>query len=489
MEDRMEKIERTVLEEIRPRREDREKADKVLGWVLGELNRLIEEQGVPAQVRVEGSYAKDTWLRTSPEIDVFILLEPSLGREFIKNKFFPRLLEWFSKYNPLTRYSEHPYLVLRREGIEVEIVPALAQRAPGRPLTPVDRTPLHTEYVRKKARDPHMRDQIRLAKQFARNIGVYGAEIAVEGFSGYLIELLTLHYGGFRQLVREASRWRPPVMIDPENHYRGDRRKLLEKFGEKPMVVVDPVDPERNVAAALSLDKMAEMSLASTLYLRSPSRFYFFLPPVDPLELKRLSSTMEPYSQNVLVVRISLKEPEPPDNLWGQVKRLARAFSRHLDRAGYRVLRCAPRASDSGEKALIACLLETPILPHLSLARGPPFTRRENSVDFLERHMYTPGAGPWVREGRLESFVQRRRINCVDEAEEALTSVMPMGLRDKATTTVGLLPWLWDEFVDEERVWVMEFLWGKPRWLLPYLFTRRGVYAIPRERPPPSARE
>ena len=482
-------IERNVLEEIRPRQEDREKAERVLSWVMRELGRFTEEKEPEARVRVEGSYAKDTWLRTNPEIDVFIMVPEEKGKEYIKNKLFPQLLDWFREHQPITRYSEHPYLVLSREGVRVEVVPALSRDSPGKPLTAVDRTPLHTEYIRSRARDPLLRDQIRLSKQFARNIGVYGAEIAVEGFSGYLLELLTIHYGGFRKLLENAVRWKPPVVIDPENHYGGDRKKILEVFGSAPMIVVDPVDPTRNVASALSLDKMAEFSIASALYLSNPSEFFFFLPPLDHLELKRLSSTMEPYAHNVILVRVQLSQRQAPDNLWGQVKRLSRNIVKTLKGAGYTVLRCSQWASEEGDRALVACLLDTPTLPQLKLLHGPPFNKPENVARFIEKHMYTPGAGPWVREGRLETFVQRRRINCVDEVESSLNQIVPKGLREQGRVQVGLLTWLSDELGDDERAWLMEFLWGKPRWLLPYLFTRRGVYAIPREKPPLSARE
>lgn len=489
VEEEASRIEREVLREIRPRPEDREKVGRILNWVLRELGRFIETREPGARVRVEGSYAKDTWLRTSPEVDVFLILPRDRGREFLRETLFPQLLQWFSGHNPTTRYSEHPYLVIRREGVEVEIVPALEQSEPGRPLTAVDRTPLHTEYVRSRARDPSLRDEIRLSKQFARNLGLYGAEIAVEGFSGYLLELLTIHYGGFRSLLRNAASWRPPVILDPANHYNGDHRAIVRRFGDKPMIVVDPVDPQRNVAAALSLDRMAEFSISAHLYLTKPSIYYFFLPPLDPLELKRLASTMEPYSQNTLLIRIKLAKPQAPDNLWGQVKRLARNVENHLGRTGYTVIRCRPRAGEEGDQALIACLLEAPTLPQLHTLQGPPFEKKENVVRFIEKHMHTPGAGPWVRGGRLHTFVQRRRINCVDEVESSLSQLLPHALREDAEVMVGLLPWLADELGDEERTWIMEFLWGKPRWLLAYLFTRRGVYAIHRERPPVTARD
>jgi len=42
-----------------------------------------EEFGVKAIVRLEGSLAKDTWLRDNPDVDVFMRLPPSIPRKML----------------------------------------------------------------------------------------------------------------------------------------------------------------------------------------------------------------------------------------------------------------------------------------------------------------------------------------------------------------------------------------------------------------------
>ena len=41
-----------------------------------------------------------------------------------------------------------------------------------------------------------------------KGVGVYGAEIRVGGFSGYLCELLTLSFGSFTDILKAVSDWK-----------------------------------------------------------------------------------------------------------------------------------------------------------------------------------------------------------------------------------------------------------------------------------------
>jgi tRNA nucleotidyltransferase (CCA-adding enzyme) len=62
-------------------------------------------------------------------------------------------------------------------------------------LSATDRTPF-IHYVKKRL-GKTLQDDVRLLKKFMQGIKVYGAEIKTGGFSGYLCELLILHYGSF----------------------------------------------------------------------------------------------------------------------------------------------------------------------------------------------------------------------------------------------------------------------------------------------------
>ena len=165
------------------------------------------------------------------------------------------------------KYAEHPYVHAIIEGFDVDLVPCYLLENTSCLKSAVDRTPFHSRYILERIKG--MEDQVLLLKQFMKGVGVYGSELKVGGFSGYLSELLVLHYGSFMGTLEGTSRWRPGEIID------------LEGGGalshDEPMVVVDPVDPRRNVAAALTLDKMLQFAASARCFRKGPS-LDFFLP-------------------------------------------------------------------------------------------------------------------------------------------------------------------------------------------------------------------
>ncbi len=142
------------------------------------------------------------------------------------------------------------------DGFEVDLVPCYLVEDASRLMSAVDRTPFHTKYV--GSRIIGREDDVLLLKQFMKGVNVYGSELKVGGFSGYLAELLVLCYGSFAAVLQAASAWRPGQRLDLEGHGIGRH--------DEPLIMVDPVDPGRNVAAALTLDKMLQFASGGALF-------------------------------------------------------------------------------------------------------------------------------------------------------------------------------------------------------------------------------
>ena len=98
---------------------------------------------------------------------------------------------------------------------------------------------------------------VRLLKRFMQGIGVYGAEIKVGGFSGYLCELLIMKYGSFTQTIRAFAEYNRRVVVDIEGFYANRANELQLLFPES-LVIIDPVDKGRNVASAVQPQKLYE---------------------------------------------------------------------------------------------------------------------------------------------------------------------------------------------------------------------------------------
>ncbi|MEM3952950.1 MAG: CCA tRNA nucleotidyltransferase, partial [Nitrososphaerota archaeon] len=225
-------------------------------------------------VTLEGSAAKETWVRGREEVDIFIHFDPTVALETLEKTVIELGFKVLRKLdgNPRLMYADHPYVEGRLGNVIVNIVACYKVNPPNW-ISATDRTPYHTKYVKEKL-DQNARDEVRLLKAFMMCCGVYGAEIKMRGFSGYLAELLIINYGGFMETLREASNWIPPVIIDIEKHYKS-KEEVLDVFGERHLIVVDPVDRMRNVASAVSEEKFSEFILASKLFSRSPSISFF----------------------------------------------------------------------------------------------------------------------------------------------------------------------------------------------------------------------
>ena len=125
-----------------------------------------------------------------------------------------------------------------------------------------------------------------------QGIGVYGAEIKVGGFSGYLCELLVLGYGSFGDVLEEFAHFNRRVVLDIENYYAQRQSELPLLFSE-PLVIVDPVDKGRNVASAVQPEKLYSFVAAARAFIKKPDAAFFYPPKTQALSTANLKSQLE----------------------------------------------------------------------------------------------------------------------------------------------------------------------------------------------------
>jgi len=466
------RIEEEISAEIKPSRLEREKARYAAEKAVDLVKRVLQDLGIrDARVTIEGSYAKDTWIRGNLDLDLFILLHPRNCLELIESSIIDKIASRLSAAGFVIemRYAQHPYLRMLVDGIWVEIVPGCAIPNPDTPLTAVDRTPFHRRYVVSKT-TPEMRDEIRLLKSFMKGIGVYGAEIAVQGFSGYLVELLVINYGCFRSVLEAAQSWRPPVVIDVEGHYQ-DRRVLVKKFKDAVMIVVDPVDPDRNVAAAVSRQSLARFIVASMLYLREPRRDFFHIPGRKEVHAPAPGSVLAVYGHragNTVVALLDSPRRLSPDNIWGIAKRTLRAARRLLERWGFSVIDAAAYASEDGQRFIVLVELESRTLPLLQLHLGPPAWSTDNAQRFVEKYRSDETAvGPWITEdGRLAVARRRKYTDALELLHSRVDEWLP-GSAKGFRVQVSTLPGVVDKLQGDELAWLLETGYKAPGWMKP----------------------
>ena len=403
-------VELEVLEVLRPSRAQLDILGKLYKFLERKLRECLGERGFDVEVEVEGSYAKGTLLSDKWEVDVFVLFK-DVSEKWVKERSLDELRRCVEPLPYLVKYAEHPYLTVTFMGLEAEIVPAIKVDKPRVSGLSVGRTPFHTRYVKGKLREkPCLADDVRLLKSFMEGIGVYGAETGIGGFSGYLAELLVIHYGGFLETLRAALKWKPQVYIDPEG--LGDEGFLRYKYRDSPIIVVDPVDPERNAAASVTRGKLATFMLASALYLRKPHKSYFHV------YAKRFKP--EVLGPAVMVKCSGSYWGKPKENVMGKLVRVSTTLSSILEGNGFRVT-WSSYASDFVEKAVVVIGLESLELPEVEYRRGPtPWDNLEGSINFLFKRL-SEGGIAWVGE---EGFLEGVRVRRHRTPLHVLSSVM-----------------------------------------------------------------
>ena len=464
-------VERKVLEKIKPTQRDKEEAEKLLNWAIKLLeNTLREIKTEYEEIRVEGSYAKDTWLRGDLDLDIFILLpRNSCSKKNITtlvNNLYKALR---AKNITVTQeYAEHPYLSILAGTTEIEVVPACRIRLGEKPLTATDRTPLHTQYVKSKLM-PEQRDEVRLFKKFLKSIGTYGAEQKVRGFSGYLVELLIVKYTCFRRALQEISDWKPPVVIIlPEIRDHVKREELIQKHRGVPLIVPDPIDPERNTAAAVSYEAFSRTILASTLYLRSPSMDFFT--DTLPLSINEVIEKTRERIDNIIVIAARLPTTRDEETLYGIGRRLSKTLSKILDRMSFTAIDTAVYAKR--DVILVAIELVSRRPPPYVKRKGPCPWMHSNLEDYLRKSLREDTVGPWIGEdGRLYVLAKPKHQDAIDALRATEEQWKPKTLRSariEYTSIEGLRrSSIFEELVSDKgfREWMARILLKKPHWL------------------------
>lgn len=203
-------------------------------------------------------------------------------------------------------HGSRDYFQIRKNGFTYEIVPILAINKAADAKNITDVSMLHTGFVKKHKQ---VKNEIRLMKKFARGIGVYGAESHINGFSGYVIEILTINYNGFLNALRAISKWREKEFIDVSKYYRNKediKRNLNESKLISPLIVVDPVDKNRNAAAAIDEEKFSLFVKKAKEFLKKPSIKFFEEKKIEIKDIKKKYK-----GKNLVILRVKGKLSKP----------------------------------------------------------------------------------------------------------------------------------------------------------------------------------
>jgi tRNA nucleotidyltransferase (CCA-adding enzyme) len=472
MSSTFEKVCAKVLDKVTPSPKEREHILRLADELRKKVQIASEEAHVKAEVRAEGSVAKNTWLSKEPDIDIFMRLPTTMPRETFGTTGLKIARKATKGCKQTERFAEHPYLEATVDSVRVNIVPCYKVEK-GEWKSATDRTPFHTDYV-KPLLNEETCGEIRLLKKFMKGIGVYGAEIKVGGFSGYLCELLTLNYSSFEKVLKSFGEWKGKRIIDYENHYRG-RESEIGKIFEEPLVIVDPVDKGRNVAAAVRKERLDEFIVASRVFVKKPDSKFFYPKDKKAINSEQLAQIMKTRGSTLLFLKFG-KLKAVPDILWGQLYRSQRTIRTMLKQHDVNVIRDGVW-SDEENLSVIIFELEQQILSPFKKHLGPPIEKRTECESFLRKHLGASQtvSGPLIENGRWVVETKRKYSDVVKLVNEKLKGRdrQPLSLPDLIAESVRKDS---EVIVNEEcgklcscspefAKFLTKFLDGRPRWL------------------------
>ena len=397
-----------LLMKIKPSDNEKEKVLKLSNRLINLINEIASELNVQADAVLVGSVAKGTWLAGNADIDILIKFPLDTDDKYLKEYGLKIGHKCIQKMEGTAeeRYASHPYVTGYIEGYFVDFVPCFNITTSDELKSAVDRTLLHTEYIRANLTDKQGNEVV-LLKKFMESVGTYGSEFKVGGFSGYLCEMLILKYGNFKETLKNAAKnWNYGYSFDLEEYG-------TSKLFDDPLVAVDPVDKNRNVAAALTLQKMSEFVVASGNFCNDPSETYFSLKNLET-DHEILKEQFKTRGTKTLL--LSFKPPKiPADAVYPQIKKTENSMVRVAESEGFTVYGSESWTNEN-EVALILIEFETWKLSNIKKHYGPQIWIREHQERFLEKY----DENTWIDGDRWVVGLKRDYL----DAESLLSDLM-----------------------------------------------------------------
>ena len=377
------KLLKQIIGELKPKKDV---VDKCI-IILDSINSGIKKKNIKARAILGGSIAKGTFLKDDYDCDIFVKFNLYYKKKDISD-LLEKVLKIFPKVNRI--HGSRDYFNFKSNGINFEVVPVLDIKKAEQAINITDCSPLHVKWVKDNLRkNTELVDEIRLAKAFCKACKVYGAESYLRGFSGHVLDILTIYYNGFIPLLKNAVKWKEKEVIDFNNYYNGSALERVNKSKLSSLVVIDPIQPERNAAAVLSMKNFLLFKKSAKNFLKKPSKKFFEKKEITIEELKDKSKGKK-------LVLLDVKAFDGKEDVVGS--KLLKAFNyinKNLVSNGFTVYGNGWKW-DKKKKALFWFILKDEIL-HESFKRvGPPVKNKENVKQFMKKHKKT--------------FVQGRRI-------------------------------------------------------------------------------
>jgi tRNA nucleotidyltransferase (CCA-adding enzyme) len=417
-----------ILKKCTPTSEEEINLHAMANMVKNKLESCVTEYKLGSKINeivFGGSFAKGTWLKNEADIDIFIKFKKDV--DYGHFEAYGKLIgmQSLKEYSPYLRYADHPYVEAYVDGVKFNIVPCFDVSF-GDWKSAADRSPFHTSYVISKL-NQEKKNQVRLLKKFLKSLKIYGAEISIEGFSGYVCEVLILKFGSFLSTIQFFSTYSSDnsvISIATPDHEREKHKRIFDSF----LVILDPIDENRNLGSAISSHSVATLIQCSRKVLANPGNNYF-----QEERVYRPSNNLKDLLSSFIMVIEFKYSDRPSDVIWGQLKKMTRSICKFVESYGFRILKYQCTVHEKEKACVIALLYESLTISKLSFKIGPEIFRLHDVEKFIEINDGSPLK--WLdNDSRTRCLLFREFTNAKDYLEFVLTNKpdligIPKGLK------------------------------------------------------------
>lgn len=395
-----ETVTQTILKKHKATPKEHAQILKKIDSFIHELRLALQKQEREAYVMLGGSAAKGTFLKHDFDCDIFVRFQYDIYQDQPISDILEKVLQKVPKIQYERVHGSRDYFQGIWKGLPYEIIPVLFITHKTQAKNITDMSPLHVEWLNQHLTE-ELRDQILLVKLFFKAQKVYGAESYMHGFSGHVVDLLTIYYGSFRSLLENIVQWQEKEVINLTPHPVHLNALNPDKL-QSAIILIDPVQSDRNAAAAVGFEQLYQIKNQAAAFLENPSPAFFERNILGKTEL--LQKKQQARKKAAFLVLKAQPLHGKLDTIGTKILKAFEFIQEEFKRNEFTLLDSGWDWAEEQEKpALLWFVVLEKKLPATKEHLGPPLKLQKDVAAFREKHKKT-----YFKKERICATVPRK---------------------------------------------------------------------------------
>jgi tRNA nucleotidyltransferase (CCA-adding enzyme) len=384
MPTKFDKVCTSILKKYKATQKEHDIILKKIDSFIHEIRLVLQKSKIDAYVMLGGSAAKGTFVKNDFDCDVFVRFQHDKYKHKVISDILEKALKKIKGIDMERVHGSRDYFQGKWHRMDFEVIPVLYCTHPNQAKNITDMSPLHVEWLNQHI-DDNLRNEILLTKTFCKAQKIYGAESYLNGFSGHVVDLITVHYGSFKKLLKATKKWEEKTTINmSQKPITEDDLNPDKVIG--PMIIVDPINPHRNAAAALGYEQFYRFKNQAKAFLKSPDTLFFKRMVITKTQLKEKKKQATKKKQSMIVVK-ALPLHGKLDTIGTKIFKGMHHITSVLINNDFTVVEENwDWIENQDEPALLWFIIEEQELTKTKKHLGPPLELKKNVAAFKKKH-------------------------------------------------------------------------------------------------------